>query len=401
MSDSLIEQILDSLSGDTLNKLGAAVGANPQLTQAALKAGVPMLLGGMLQKGSTAEGANDLLGLLTRGNHDSVLTNLAGALGGGDTTSTLLKTGATLLPALFGSRSDGAIDALARLAGLNRASSSSLLSLLAPLAMGFVTKALRSSGGISLDSLRRFLGGQRGYLRSAAPADLASVLGVRSLDDLGTSVTKAVEPKSGGGWLKWVIGALLLGVLLYALRNCSGQQKAVEAPSPAPAPAIEAPAVEPAAPVVTLEDLSLADGTTIRIAPNGVERQLLAFIQDPAQTVDNEAWFTTDRLEFDTDSATLRPSSDAQLDAIAAILRAYPNVKIKFGGYTDNTGEPALNRQLSADRAVSAMNGLISRGIAADRVEAEGYGAQFPVADNATEEGRQRNRRVDVRVTAK
>ena len=132
-----------------------------------------------------------------------------------------------------------------------------------------------------------------------------------------------------------------------------------------------------------------------------MEGKLLAFIRDDSRAVDDTTWFSFDRLEFETGSAALKPASGAQLDNIAAILRAFPDVGLKLGGYTDNTGDPAANLQLSAERATGTLNELVNRGIDADRLTAEGYGEQFPVADNATEEGRGKNRRIDVRVTAK
>jgi OmpA-OmpF porin, OOP family len=402
MAVNLIEQMLGTLAGDTLNKIGAAVGVSPEITQAALKAGIPLLLGGMTQKATSPEGASDLLGMLTRGNHDSVLGSLGSALGGGDSTSSLLKVGASLLPMLFGNRADAITDLLGGAAGLNKSASSSLLSLLAPLAMGFVTKQLRGSGGLSLGSLAGLLSSQKGFLKAAAPAGMASALGLQSLDNLGDAVAPVANAARQSGWVKWVLGLAILGLLLYVLRDCSGaEQKNVEAPVRPGTPAIEAPVATPAVPADGLVDLALADGTTIRVAEDGVESRLVAFIQDAAQAVDKDTWFTMDRLEFETGSAALRRSSDAQLDNIAAILRAYPNAGLKFGGYTDNTGDAAANLQLSGERATTAMSAVVSRGIGADRVAAEGYGDQFPVADNATEEGRQSNRRIDVRVSAK
>jgi outer membrane protein OmpA-like peptidoglycan-associated protein len=139
----------------------------------------------------------------------------------------------------------------------------------------------------------------------------------------------------------------------------------------------------------------------IRVPENGIESKLLIFITDASRAVDTTTWFSFDRLEFDTASATLRPSSNAQLDAIAAILKAYPNVNLKIGGYTDNVGDDAANQKLSQARAESTMKALVERGTAAGRLEAEGYGEQHPIASNETEEGRQRNRRIDVRVTKK
>ena len=148
-------------------------------------------------------------------------------------------------------------------------------------------------------------------------------------------------------------------------------------------------------------DTKLPNGVTLHVPSNGVENRLLAFIGDSSKAVDKTTWFSFDRLEFETDSAKLKPSSREQLGNIANILKAYPQVALKIGGYTDNTGDAAHNLKLSQDRATSTLNELVSQGIAKSRLAAEGYGQQFPVADNATAEGRQRNRRIDIRVTQK
>lgn len=145
----------------------------------------------------------------------------------------------------------------------------------------------------------------------------------------------------------------------------------------------------------------LPSGTELSIPEFGVEKKFIAFIQDANQPVDKTTWFTFDRLEFETGSAVLKSSSQEQLQNVAQILKAFPQVNIKIGGYTDNTGNPDANLKLSENRAINTRNALVALGIDAKRMEAEGYGQEHPVADNATAEGRQKNRRIDFRVTAK
>ncbi|MBK8550485.1 MAG: OmpA family protein [Ignavibacteria bacterium] len=145
---------------------------------------------------------------------------------------------------------------------------------------------------------------------------------------------------------------------------------------------------------------TLPDGTEIIIAENGAEAQLLKFIEDKNISAE-ESWISFDRILFETDKATLRPSSEYQGKNVVAILKAYPDVHLKIGGYTDNTGNPQANLKLSQARADAVMNALINKGIAPERLKAEGYGEQYPVATNDTPEGRERNRRVDVRISKK
>ncbi len=86
---------------------------------------------------------------------------------------------------------------------------------------------------------------------------------------------------------------------------------------------------------------------------------------------------------------------------IAEILKAFPTVNIKVGGYTDNEGNDAVNLKLSSDRAAAVKASLVTLGTDAKRLESEGYGELHPVASNDTEEGRSQNRRIAVSVRKK
>jgi outer membrane protein OmpA-like peptidoglycan-associated protein len=86
---------------------------------------------------------------------------------------------------------------------------------------------------------------------------------------------------------------------------------------------------------------------------------------------------------------------------MAAILKAFPGIQIKIGGYTDNTGSQEMNMKLSQARAEAVAKAVAALGVDAARLDAEGYGPQHPVASNDTEEGRSQNRRIDVRVKAR
>lgn len=144
----------------------------------------------------------------------------------------------------------------------------------------------------------------------------------------------------------------------------------------------------------------LVSGVELNIPENGIESKLLAFIKSDSP-VDKTTWFDFDRLLFETGNATLKAESQEQLKNVVEILKAYPAVNLKLGGYTDNTGTAAGNLKLSQDRANSVRVELEKMGIASDRLEAEGYGQEHPVASNDSEEGRAQNRRISVRVTKK
>ena len=104
-------------------------------------------------------------------------------------------------------------------------------------------------------------------------------------------------------------------------------------------------------------------------------------------------------VTFAVDSTTISPSFRAALDEVAASLQKYPNSLVDVMGHTDSTGSDAYNLDLSRRRAEAVVNHLVSRGVSRARLASVGYGEQYPRADNATEQGRALNRRVEIRIT--
>jgi OOP family OmpA-OmpF porin len=102
-------------------------------------------------------------------------------------------------------------------------------------------------------------------------------------------------------------------------------------------------------------------------------------------------------VNFETNSAKLKPESSQVLDRVAESLKANPGVRVEVAGYTDSAGKQAYNVDLSKRRASSVRDYLVSKGIAASRLDPKGYGPAHPVADNATAAGRARNRRVELK----
>ena len=111
-----------------------------------------------------------------------------------------------------------------------------------------------------------------------------------------------------------------------------------------------------------------------------------------------EKVFTLNDVYFDIAKATLKPESYPALNELAELLKAKPTMKIEIAGHTDSDGEDATNMNLSQERANSVVKYLVSKGIAATRLTAKGYGETQPVADNSTEEGKKKNRRTEVRI---
>ena len=102
-------------------------------------------------------------------------------------------------------------------------------------------------------------------------------------------------------------------------------------------------------------------------------------------------------VNFDNDEDVLHPDSLAILEGVAATLKRYPGFKVEVAGHTDSHGSSAHNLDLSNRRAKAVMDYFIAHGIAADRMSAKGYGETQPIGNNYLEEGRVKNRRVELR----
>jgi OOP family OmpA-OmpF porin len=103
-------------------------------------------------------------------------------------------------------------------------------------------------------------------------------------------------------------------------------------------------------------------------------------------------------VQFELNSAALTAGSGAALDKAVDAMNEYGDLRIEIQAHTDNTGDAAYNQQLSEKRAESVRDYMVSKGIAADRMEVKGYGESRPVADNNTREGRAANRRVELKI---
>jgi outer membrane protein OmpA-like peptidoglycan-associated protein len=105
-----------------------------------------------------------------------------------------------------------------------------------------------------------------------------------------------------------------------------------------------------------------------------------------------------DGVTFDVASYSLKPTFRTTLDQVADSLMRYPNSLIDVYGHTDSTGSDAYNQTLSENRARTVANYLMSRGVPAARIRSQGFGESMPVADNTTEAGRMKNRRVEIKI---
>ncbi|WP_437983061.1 OmpA family protein [Sorangium sp. So ce117] len=122
-------------------------------------------------------------------------------------------------------------------------------------------------------------------------------------------------------------------------------------------------------------------------------------VEPPRARLEAQEIAISQQVQFETGTAVLRPESDAVLGDVARVLAEHPEVElVEVQGHTDQTGTAEHNRRLGQARADSVVAWLAARGVARERLAAKGYGSDRAIADNATEEGRAKNRRVEFRV---
>ena len=101
-------------------------------------------------------------------------------------------------------------------------------------------------------------------------------------------------------------------------------------------------------------------------------------------------------ISFETGKAVLKPGAQLTLAKLAGIAQVFPDINMRIEGYTDSTGSAATNQKLSEDRAKAVYDFLKEQGVAETRLAFQGLGPASPVADNATADGRAKNRRVEI-----
>ncbi|MFK7981984.1 MAG: DUF937 domain-containing protein [Saprospiraceae bacterium] len=450
--------IVDALKGyvtsELVSKAASMLGEDASGITKAAAGLIPTILGGMLSKSTDTGAFGNIFSSLQDKQNDGWMDNLGGLIGGGNLAQNDPKDIAGgLMGSLFGSKVGGILDLISSVAGVKKSSSSGLLGMVAPLVMSYLGRKIRKEG-LDAFGLSKFLGGQSANIMGALPAGMGDLVGFaknaggnigntakETVSRATSTATKHVENNTGGGnkWLWPLLLAALAAGAFYFMKGCETPEvpsvdvteqldKVKDAAGDAAGAVTDAAgsAVDAAGSVVDAAGAvanaaegavdaagnavgalgaffkrKLPNGVELNIPENGIESQVVNFITG-SNAVDKTSWFNFDRLTFATGKATLdMDKSGEQLKNIAEIMKGYSTLKVKLGGYTDNTGNEAANMTLSQNRADAVKAALVAMGIAGDRIATEGYGIAHPIADNATPEGRAQNRRIALRVDAK
>ena len=426
---NLMELVKPHLTAELMQKAAAWLGESESGISKALSAIFPTVIGAIASKADNRGFIDSLSGMLAADanlNPDHILKDVSVCFDADNANNTTTSDlGFDLLRSLFGDNRQVLGQAISQHAGIGIGSVGKLLGASAPVVLALLSTQSKAVGNLS--ALMMQLASQKAAIISSIPGAIGAAASLNGAGATSAASSFSANSRSNvtpGGFPLWLIPALaLLGGGIWWFLQAERSQERVSVNQPAPpleSPVqqpkfVDAPnAVEPKldapdsteAATITADQSAFIERTLpsevkIKIPSAGSEAKLLNFIEDRGQVIDKENWVELDRILFDSDTASLRSESSAQIGDIAAIMQAFPNVQLKIGGYTDNSGDAESNLKLSAGRANSVMNAIAALGIDVARLKAEGYGPEHSVADNATEQGRQNNRRVSALITAK
>ena len=308
---------------------------------------------------------------------------------------------------LVGAENKAYPNAVAAESGISAASADRLSGWVAAVIAGYVGhKIVRNN--LSMSAVMAGLRQERGSVVKEIPVKVGRAAGLSGM--CSSSAPVAGRDGKKNNWLVWLIIVLIVVIIVFlSIRSCNrnggGEVVAVtENVTVVPtAPAAQTAAAKEG---LTFVEHKLPDGRTIRVAEGGCEDCMLKYLQSDAyRKATNEElsknWIQFDKIDFMHDSETaLAGNSMEQLDNIAAILKNYPDVRIRIGGFADKTGTRAVNYEISKKRAEYIKSILVKDGIPADRISTEGFGKEFAtVPADATAAQRAVDRSIAMRFT--
>lgn len=418
---SIIELIKGQLSPELITNAASQLGESESGISKAIGGLLPAVIGGLASNSKNPTVLDAILGA----NSSGILNNLLG-----NTSNNSLIT--SVISAIFGDKLNGLLSLISGHSGVSNSSVSSLLNLVTGATLGSVG-GYAQKHNLTTSGISDLLGEQKGLISSLLPAGLSlGSLGLGNLfgdakQEVSDAATKVAStfadvkkeiPKTtptyssdnndnGGGFWKWLLPLLLLGLVAWFLwKQCEKKDSsATIVPSAdSMAVAVEDTIAAVVNDIKTDTDIDL-NGLKIKGYLGGMEDQLISFLKTDGykNAKDDNAlkdkWYSFDKVNFKIGkSDQLEDGSQVQIDNLVAILKAYPDVKIKIGGYTDKTGNEADNVKLSQARADFIKAALTKAGVGTQVLSAEGYGSQFAtVPAEASNEERAIDRKMAIR----
>jgi outer membrane protein OmpA-like peptidoglycan-associated protein len=398
MSWNLLDLVKEQFSAELIGQASSFLGESESSVTKGLDAVIPAALSGIIKKvddGDTSTLVNLAKSAFDSGILDSLPSTFS-ALGGG-----VPSVGPSLITGLFGDKYGAVANAISSFTGMKGATISSLFGTVVPAALALLGKYAKDNNAAP-GALASLLSSQKSSIMSAIPSglNLSKLFETKPAVHHVHAAPVVEEKKSNMLW--YILAGLgLIALMILLFRGCLDEKKEVAAPTEVHDTTV---VVKTEVITVTKEPLKvkLPNGVEIDAYKGGIEDLLVAFLLDPNAKPGNDNWFDFSDLNFKFGTAEIVPESRKEVDNISEILKAFPNAKIKLGGYTDKVGDEAANKKLSQARAEAVAAALKELGVGAQVEGAEGYGSEFAkYPASAPEEDRLKDRRVSVSVRAK
>jgi outer membrane protein OmpA-like peptidoglycan-associated protein len=427
----LTESLLSTINPNVIASASKYFGESSTSTETGLTVAMSSVLAAT-SKLAASDGGAGLADLVKAHPVDSgTLGNLATLFSPDANGSSIIGSGQQLLGTLFGPRTTAVTSTIESLTGIRNSSASSMLTMAAPIVMGFLARH-QATEGLTAKALATQLVSERDSLARMLPDGVRTALGVAA--PLGAKASSRLQsaPLALGfapaavataepvvHRTRWIIPlAILLGLLaigaFLVTRMREGPAVPTEAATPTPrteAPIsttqTPAPTTDASAPSSSTEAPAAREegppaaapaGQSLSLSPDSPGYELVTFL-GTGSAAQLPKTFAFDGLNFVFNSTQLTAQSVPTVAALARILNAYPNATVQLSGYTDSIGRPEANKKLSIDRANAVRDQLVSAGVAASRIATQGLGEESPIASNDTDEGRAKNRRLELTVT--
>lgn len=449
MAFNIISELKEYLNNDLVSKLSQTFNESESDTQKAVDGIVPVAVGSLIsQAQNSPSGLSGIFNLVKSAGNTSWLDTVSG-LFKGDSNPHLNTDNSGILSNLFsGDLISKITSVISSFSGVKNETSKGLLAVITPLVLHLFGKKANQEG-LSESGFASLLSSQKSNLEAAVPSGLGGILSGAGLGSLSnwfstgshaatghdthvphtppTYNNQTEEPKSNS-WLPWLLLAIAaLAIWFFSTKGCNASHDAKDGHEHETVAVdtnshhTDEPTSEPTTyPTINgkldtetnefwyevgdLKTFDLPNGAKIEIPEFSTEANLIKFLNDNNAKIDSVKgnWFEFTNVKFKTGGTEISDTSLLQLQNLEKIARAYPKAVFKIGGYTDNTGDSAKNVTLSQKRAEVVFNTLKKLGVSAKQLtNAEGYGPLWPIADNATAEGRAINRRVAINVKEK
>ena len=459
---NLFGELKELLVGEVASKAATIIGEKEDKVKIAIEGLIPTFVGGLMKRATNETGATTLMNMVKKGNHDgTIIEQLDSLLKNKESFTSFTEKGNNVVSLLLPDKKSSIATMISQFAGVRNSSAMALLAMVAPLVMDKLGKLVHTQG-LDKIGLANTLLEQKSYLLDETPESLQpkmiDVLGLSSFmsEEIkpiqyapgapikSTSTNKPVNTKptefrevsysdkdyeeDGGGMKlpKWLLPAALITAVLAGVgyfaatydwskltsnsatlepdtsqieQVTNAQIDTTNLPKDTVAVAKVDSAISVNVPATKTMGVSLPNGQKLDLPEGTFNYKFAKYLTDSSAKVNQT--FTFDNLNFESNSPVLVAGSEKTVQDLAKIMTAYPRVQVKLTGYTDNTGDSLQNRRLSAKRAFTVRNLLVTNGISDVRIDFAGKGSSNPVASNATEAGKAQNRRIEVKVVKK